>query len=465
VARAEDFADIEAARIDVRGGSILPGFVDAHTHLVESGLAECGFSIDVSGKGHAETQSVIADAARSRGTGEWLMVTGWDESRWDPATGLQRTELDRVAPGTAVIAVRVDGHVAVLSSAAMKRAALALRDDARHVDVATGEVRETAVDRVRALVLPDKATLQSALRAASTACHRLGITTVHVFPDRFEPRIVFDAAARLRLRIVIHPPASALGRLTADGARSGDGDEWARWGGLKLFADGSVGARSAAFSSPYVSGGRGELLYDLEAMSRQIRAADGKGWPTLIHAIGDRAIGQVLEAHRRVGTDPASGHRVEHYEFPTREQLEETRRLGVTACMQPNFIGNWAGTGRLYEQALGPERDRNCNPLRAVLDAGIPLVFGSDGMPLGPLYGVAAAVDAPHAAQRITLDEAVRAYTGGWSPASSASALAVGDPADLAVLDGPLDGSGLTDRRVAQTWVGGVGVALEAEGR
>lgn len=455
----DQFADTDAVRVDGRGGSILPGFTDAHTHLVESGLAACGFVVDVSGQDREETLADISAAARSRGGGEWLMVTGWDESRWDPPSGLRRADLDRTAPGAAVVAVRVDGHVAVLNSAALGRAAGDLAEESRLVDPETGEVREAAVDRVRQLVCPDETTLRDALRAAAKICHRLGITTAHVLSGQTAPDSLVAAAPRVRLRLVVHPPDDMLEALAERGIRSGDGDDWARWGGVKLFADGSVGARNAAFSLPYVSGGRGELNHPLDHLRRRIAAADRRGWQTLIHAIGNRAIDQVLRAHRRASSDPGLRHRVEHYEFPAEDHIEQTRALGLAVCMQPNFVGNWSGPGRLYETALGPARDADCNPLRAVLDAGVPLGFGSDGMPLGPLYGIASAVSAPHAGQRIAVDEAVRAYTSGSArlavSAPSPGSLAVGAVADIAVLDGPLVADGLETRQVAQTWVGG----------
>ncbi len=459
VGQAEEFGDTEVRRICTQGGSILPGFVDGHTHLVETGLAESGFGVDLAGLDRGEALARIADAARARAGQEWVLATGWDESLWDPAACLQRADLDRVAPGAAVVAVRVDGHVAALNSAALRRAGTVLAAASRLVDAHAGEVREAAVDLVRELVRPDEAALWDALRAATAACHRLGITTAHVLSGRVEPRVLFAAAARLRLRLVVHPPVESLDAIAGDGSRTGDGDDWARWGGVKLFADGSVGARNAAFSAPYVAGGTGELNHSFDEMVQAIAAADRRGWQTLTHAIGDRAIDQVLRAHRQAGSDRELLHRVEHYEFPTDDQIESTRALGLAVCMQPNFIGNWSGPCGLYAQALGPERDARCNPLRAIIDAGIPLGFGSDGMPLGPLYGIASAVAAPHDGQRIALTEAVCAYTSGSVSLAgrgpSPGTFVVGAPADLVVLDGPLDSDGIASCRVAQTWVGG----------
>jgi predicted amidohydrolase YtcJ len=459
IGRGEDFVGRGTTQRDVGGGAILPGFIDGHTHLVESGLAEIGWRLDVSGCGREETLARIAAAGRLRSQDEWLFVTGWDESQWSPSVRLRRSELDRVVPGTPAVAVRVDGHLAVANSEALNLARCVVDGAPRLVDVELGEVREAAVSALLSLARPDDATIREALRAAAGLCHRLGITTAHIMTGCVDPHLVLDAAPDVRLRVVAHPAIEQLEDLARDGVRSGQGDAWARWGGVKLFADGSVGARNAAVSLPYTSGGRGVLNHPTAWLSEKIAAAERSGWQTITHAIGDRAIGRVLDAHRRAGTDPGLRHRVEHYEFPTVDQIRDTAKLGLAVCMQPNFVGNWSGRGRLYDVALGAERDAACDPFSAILAAGIPLGFGSDGMPLSPLYGIASAVRAPHEGQRIPLEDAIRGYTEGSAFLSggepSQGRLAPGGRADLVVLDGPLDAETLARRSVALTWVGG----------
>ncbi len=469
VGRAAELADADAERVEATGCLVLPGFVDGHTHLVESGLAVSGFTLDAAGRARDDTLAMIAAAARTRDAGEWLILTGWDESRWPTREPLCRLDLDRLAGRAAVVAVRVDGHVAVLSSAAWSRARAVLEGRPKLIDATTGEVREEAVERVCALARPDGTALRDAVRAASRLCHRLGLTTVHVMSGATDPALLFEMAAGLRLRMVIHPPVESLASLLATGARTGHGDAWARWGAVKLFADGSVGARNAAFAVPYRSGGRGTLLLRAAQLVRWLETADRSGWQTAVHAIGDRAIAQVLRAHRAARTDPGLGHRIEHYEFPAPREVEATRALGLAVCMQPNFIGNWSGSGGLYETALGARRDAACNPLRAVLAAGIPLGFGSDGMPLGPLYGIACAMTAPHPGQRLTADEAISAYTAGAAslvPCGPGSGtLQPGAAADVVVVDGPLEGIGDRGARVVATWVAGERVTQETEAR
>ncbi len=437
----------------------MPGFADAHTHLVETGLAMTGWRLDVSGCGRLETLERIAEAGRLRSEGEWLVATGWDESGWRPAVRLRRSDLDRVCGRTPTVAVRVDGHLAVANSRALCVARSVLREGSRLVDTAAGEVRETAVDALLSLSRPGEAMIREALRAGAVSCHRLGITTAHVMTGAVDPQHVLDAAGDVRLRMIVHPPIKWLSRLAKEGIRTGDGDAWGRWGGLKLYADGSIGAGNAAVSEPYRAGGRGALNLRTTWLSAKIAAAERAGWQTLTHAIGDRAIGQVLDAHRRAGSSRGFHHRIEHYELPTADQIRETFELGLSVCMQPNFVGNWSGPGRLYELALGAERDAACNPFPAVRAAGIPLGFGSDGMPLSPLYGITCAVQAPHAEQRMRLDDAVAAYTrrtallGGDE--AEESSVVCGANADLVVLDGPLDAESIGERSVMLTVAGG----------
>jgi hypothetical protein len=461
IGRREDLARFEATSWDVGGGAILPGFIDGHTHLVESGLTEIGWRLDVSGCGREETLARMAAAGRLRSQGEWLFATGWDESQWTPASRLRRSELDRVVPGIPAVAVRVDGHLAVANSVALNLAQDAVSGALRlvDVDVELGEVREAAVFALLSLARPDDAAIREALHAAASSCHRLGITTAHIMTGSVDPFLILEISSSMRMRVVVHPPAEQLEVLAGDGIWSGQGDAWGRWGGVKLFADGSIGARNAAVSLPYACGGHGALNHPAAWLSNRIAAAERSGWQTITHAIGDQAIGQVLDAHRRAGTERGFRHRLEHYEFPTIDQIQDTAELGLAVCMQPNFVGNWSGAGRLYEAALGADRDAACNPFSAVIAAGVPLGFGSDGMPLSPLYGIASAVQAPHEGQRISLEDAIRGYTEGSACLSGGEPaqgrVVVDGRADLVVLDGPLDVESIGRRSVALTWIGG----------
>jgi predicted amidohydrolase YtcJ len=154
-------------------------------------------------------------------------------------------------------------------------------------------------------------------------------------------------------------------------------------------------------------------------------------------------------------------HRIEHYELPNEDVLRQTRAAGLVASCQPNFIGQWSGPDDVYETRLGIDRARRNNPYRLMLRARIPLCFGSDGMPYGPLYGIHWAVNGYHESQRISAEDAVRAYTSGGAYAASEEhlkgTLEAGKLADFVVLDGnPFREPEAINRcRVRETWIGG----------
>ncbi|HYS70999.1 MAG TPA: amidohydrolase family protein, partial [Thermoplasmata archaeon] len=234
---------------------------------------------------------------------------------------------------------------------------------------------------------------------------------------------------------------------------------------IKVFADGSFGARTAALFDPYDDEprGTGRLVHSPKELAAVLARAHGAGFQLAVHAIGDRAIDVVVEAYARVlDGEPREDHRhrIEHVELPSPEALDRMKELGLVASMQPNFVARWSGAGGLYERRLGRDRLERNNPFREVLARRIPLVFGSDGMPYGPLYGTIGAVGAPFGAQRIPALEALRCYTASGAFASfeegTKGALAAGRLADFVVLSGdPRRGQALRGLAVEATVVAG----------
>ncbi len=461
VGRGEEILSLageDTLRIDLKGQAVLPGFIDAHVHLMHTGLVESGWRIDLTDRSREEVLSVLRDAVSSRG-GEWVVGYGWDESDWKDRRYLVREELDRVTSGTPILAIRMDGHLLTANAPALNF--LPESAPERWVDREAGLLRETAVNVMLDRIVPDRATSAEALSAATRLCHRLGVTSAHTMSRLCHvPAFMADRADR-RLRVTICPEVASFDRLGAVGLQSGFGDPWLRFGGIKIFADGSIGAQNAAVSTPFQGGGTGELNHEDAALVSMIRAAEDAGWQTVIHAIGDRAIAQVLDAHETLGTDPTLRHRIEHFELPREAQLGRAARLGLCISMQPNFIGNWSGPESLYVERLGEERDRASNPLRRVVDEGLPLAFGSDGMPVSPLFGLHSAVNAPYPDQRLTVEEAVACYTAGgaWLGFEEAvkGRIEPGMLADLVVLDeNPLlRPERIEERTVEMTFVGG----------
>ena len=456
----EPFRTASTQTIDLARGTLLPGFVDSHTHLLSTGLREIGWETDLSGLSRGESLARLAQEAQARGKGEWIVGRGWDESLWEDKRYLGRQELDSVAPANPVVAVRIDGHLLAGNTAALRL--LPEEADPASTDLDLGLLWEEAVTTLVRTIQPDGETRFRALHAAAALAHRHGITSAHAMIRPDELSLYLRQRGETRLRMTLYLEATGLSALATLGIQSGLGDDWLRIGGVKVFADGSIGARNAALQTPYVgSRRRGTLNYAADELASLLLLAEESHLQTAVHAIGDRAIEQVLRAHESIGSSPSLHHRIEHFELATDDQIERAGELGLAISMQPNFVGNWSGDGKMYEAKLGRERDLRIDRHRCVLDRGITLAFGSDSMPMSPLYGLHCAVNAPHPEQCVSIEEAISCYTEAGSHLSfeeeDKGRIEVGYRADVVVLDG--DPRGATDHimdlEVEMTFVGG----------
>jgi predicted amidohydrolase YtcJ len=458
----EALAGEHTKTIDLQGRAALPGFIDAHTHLISTGLLETLYLNLAEARSLAELLEMVRAAAAQKARGEWLVGRRWEESHWPERRYLTRSDLDQVAPSNPVALFRVDGHLLSVNSRALQLVQIPehLRDRA---DLQQGLLWEEAAWWLHDQIEPGLEELEQAIATAARLAHSLGITSVH---DIVQPRYIrayqeLWASGQLGLRVYLNPKVESAGQLIAGGLRSGFGDEWLRLGAMKIFADGSIGAGNAALSEPYSDRpGQGTLNHSDGDLLKIVREAHDAGWQVLTHAIGDRAIAQTLRTYERAGVGPDDHYRIEHFELASDEQLERAARLGIVASMQPNFV-RWAKEGDLYETRLGRARTSRVSPHRLVLDAGIKLACGSDCMPLGPLFGIHQAVNAPYPAQRLSVEEALRGYTLGGAYASFAEglrgSLEPGKLADLVVLSNdPLAQPESIDRiQVELTFVGG----------
>ncbi|MCX7751025.1 MAG: amidohydrolase [Candidatus Bipolaricaulota bacterium] len=426
----------ETVLVPLRGRAVLPGFFDAHVHFLRVGL-EKTFYVDLSGaRSLSQALELLAAGAKAR-PGEWVVGRAWDESRWPERRYLERADLDRAVPKQPCYAMRVDGHLLVANTLALARCT---RPDGELVDRDLGHLREEAAGELVRAARPDRETLVEALAAASRHAAALGITAVADMPGS-DHLPLYQAALRrgtLKTRAFLYLPVDLLPSLRALGIEKGFGSPLLAIQGVKVFADGSLGARTAALSSPYRDGkGTGQLLVERARLARLWAEAEEAGLQVAVHAIGDRAIEEVLAAAELARISPSARHRIEHLELPSASQLDRVAALGLLASMQPNFL-QWSGPGGMYAERLGPERDAAIDPHREVLARGIPLALGSDGMPMGPLYGIGLALRPPHPPQRLSWTEAVRAYTEGAAYAVGAEkelgTIARGKRADLVVL-------------------------------
>jgi len=452
---------VETDEIDLDGRVLLPGFVDAHTHMQAVGRSL--LHADLS---DAESPADAVALLRDADTGDdWVLGYGFDESTWTESRYLTRDDLDQVSTERPVAAFREDMHTAAVNSVALSR----LRDEMPAGDVETedgeptGVVVEDAVEVVNRATEPDPRETADLLLAAQREAHEKGVTAVHDMVRQSHAPAVYrdlDLAGDLRLRVRINYWSDHLDAVTEAGLRTNHGSEFVEVGGIKTFTDGSFGGRTAKISFEYADGdGRGKWVVPPEELNELVREADDAGFQVTAHAIGDEAIEAVLDAYEDVEDAASARHRIEHSELATDDQIERMSELGVVASMQPNFL-KWAHEGGLYDARLGPERRDRTNRFPAYLDAGVPLAFSSDCMPLDPLAGIQEAVNPPTDAQEVSVTEALRAYTSGGAYAGFAEnrlgTIEAGKKADFVVLEeSPWEADQIADIDVAYTIVDG----------
>lgn len=471
--------------IDAGGGLVVPGFIDSHVHFLTGGYRLSSVQLRDAATPE-ELVRRIASYADSLSPGTWITGGDWDHENWGGE--LPRAEwIDEVTPEHPVMVHRLDGHMVLANTAAMRAAGV----DVSASDVAGGEVvrgpngrptgvfKDNAIDLV-ARAMPDASPEldDRALAAAMSYVAAQGVTTVHHMGSFDDLDVFRRARARgpLGTRIRACTPLASWRRLADLVEADGRGDEWLRWGCLKGFVDGSLGSHTAAFFEPFTDtpDDSGLLVNTVEDLHAWTAAGDSADLQIAIHAIGDRAISTLLDIFERVQGEAGPRDRrfrVEHAQHVRPTDFERFASLGVIASMQPYHA---IDDGRWAERVIGPERIRTTYAFRSFLDAGATLAFGSDWFvaPPTPLDGLYAAVtrrtlDAANPDgwvpdQKITLEEALRAYTVGGAYAAFEEdlkgTLEPGKLADMAVIDRDLlavPPETIRDARVVATVVGG----------
>jgi len=448
--------------------TVLPGFVDSHLHLFWLGslLVRQANLVGVATIG--ELLDRMAEQRRAS-DGPWVLGRGWDDARMAEGRGPTRTELDSVVPDRPAIATRVCGHCVVANSRAI---ALLDPEERDAGDADSGRYTETAIQAFLRRVPP--LTTEEAERAvllAQERALRVGITSVGTLLDTADQMQAYHRLHRrgaLKLRVTGMPPRSAVDPLHAHGIGTGFGDDRLRFGGAKWFADGSLGARTALLAAPYAdepnSANVGVRVHDPAALRREIREADGKGFQAVIHAIGDQAVREAIDAIEDAlrGRPNELRHRIEHVSVLPDDLLRRMVDADILAVVQPQFVVGDTWT----PLRLGAQRARDAYPFARMRRAGIRLALSSDCPveELDPFALLAAAVHRhPWSPEEVlNLDEALADYTVGSAYAIGTEklvgTLAPGKAADFVVLDrNPWAGgeSHLRGCGVAATVVGG----------
>lgn len=451
--------------IDAGSGLVVPGLIDSHIHLVDGGLRLASVQLR-DANSREEFARRIGDFAKKQPPGTWITGGDWDHTLWGGDLP-SRDWIDEVSPNNPVWINRLDGHMALANTAAMRAANVG--DDVQPAP--GGEIvhdksgRPTGIFKDNAMALIDRAqpdpTLQQQLAATVAAMDYLaarGVTAVHHMGN-WSHVDVFRLAERrglMKTRIYACTPLEQWERLAQEVKEHGHGSDWLQIGGLKGFVDGSLGSHTAAFLEPFsdTPADRGLLVNTPEDLEKWTLGADRASLQVVVHAIGDRAIRTQLDIYERVAH--ANGirdrrFRIEHAQHIAPADLPRFAKLGVIASMQPYHA---IDDGRWAEKVIGAQRCETTYAFRSLLDSGARLAFGSDWFvaPPTPLEGIYAAVTRrtldgknPNGwvpRQKINVEETLQAYTIDAAYAafdeSKLGSLEPGKLADLVILDGDL---------------------------
>lgn len=452
--------------IDAQGQLVLPGFNDAHVHFMSGGFQLA--SVDLrNASTPQEFAERIRDFAAKLPKGTWITGGDWDHERWPDAKLPIRELIDQYTPNTPVFVNRLDGHMALANSLALKLAGVtrSTKDPDGGVivrDPTTGEPTGVLKDAAQSFVwkvipAPSFEEKLAAARAATNHAASLGVTSVQDMSAGVDVGVYQTLVDRAELKTRIYAvwPLPRWERLAQTGVRAHFGSAMLRTGGLKGFADGSLGSTTALFYEPYrdapdTSGIPSDEMFPEGAMLERVRGADRAGLQVLIHAIGDRANDIILSIYEQVEKENGAKDRrfrIEHAQHLRQQDIPRFARDQVIASMQPYHA---IDDGRWAEKRIGPDRAKTTYAFRSLLDSGATLAFGTDWTvaPLDPLLTIYAAVTRrtldgknPNGwipEQKISVEEAVRAYTVGSAVAefqeNEKGTITSGKLADLVIL-------------------------------
>ncbi|MQY82135.1 amidohydrolase family protein [archaeon] len=438
----------KTAIVDLTGKTITPGIIDSHLHhFLVSILSKIDFLSDV--ESLQEALNVVEEKAAKLKPGEWVHGYGWDESKWPEKRYITTEDLDAVSPDNPVGLIRVDVHTIVFNTAAFQY----MEKTGRHIDPHGGGSSLNMVQNIFNFidVTMPKITideLAEGLTHFAPSIFSHGCTGIHD-PGLDSRAVKAFQMAREKGAILPRTYVMVMGDAFESavnlGVERGSGDPFLTIGSAKFWIDGSLGSRSAALLEPYSDDPENHGTILLSGYRDGYLKAHSSSMQTSTHAIGDRAVIEALDTlESALDEHPREDHRhrIEHCELLDSEQIKRITDLGVVAAMQPNFVGAWCILQPMYQQRIGKDRMRWCNPYRQLLDAGVVVAFGSDCMPIGPMFGIWGAVNHPVEESRISLVEAVKCYTLNSAYAAfqedEVGSIEVGKLADIAVFNGDL---------------------------
>lgn len=461
---AKKFIDPSTNVIDLKGKLMLPGFIDNHVHFITGGFYLLGIDLRPANSTN-EFKQILKNYAQKH-PGKWITGGYWDHEKWEVKDLPTKGMIDEVVSNQPVFVDRLDGHMGVANSFALKLAGITKdtqSPDGGFIvkDPITGEPTGVLKDNAMYLItkhIPDPTSEENydALIAALDEAKKLGITSVQDITygnalDAFEKA---KSEGKLTCRIFTRWPISDYQSLVEKNIKIGYGDDYIKMGSLKAFADGSLGSSTAWFFDRYdqdtlTTGLAMDIISD-GSMEKWCSDADKNGLQLSVHAIGDKANSYMLDLYEKIINENPKWDRrfrLEHAQHVRFEDVNRFAKLGVIASVQPYHCiddGVWA------EKRIGPERIKYTYPFKSFLDAGVKLCFGTDWYvaPLNPLLGLYAAVtrrtlddknpDGWIPEQKISIEDAIKCYTINSAYASFEEnikgSIEAGKLADLIVL-------------------------------
>ncbi|MGQ9514158.1 MAG: amidohydrolase [Thermoproteota archaeon] len=468
--------------IDLQGKTVMPGFVDSHMHL--DGLGSLFETLDLRGCGSIrQLKEKVKDYARENREAKYIVGCGWDQELFEEKRLPTRWDIDDVIDDRPVILSRICGHAAVLNSKALDEIEIHLKKrdsshllkdrDGRPTGIVIEELIGLALRKFTASMTPSDFLRQ--FQKGMRCCISRGITTLDFVScslESFKALQFLDKEGKLLTRVRVHLTTQALDALSALGIRGGYGSEMLKIVGVKTFADGSLGARTAWISFPYADSPTefGVACIREDELTNLMKEAEDLDLQLATHGIGDRAIDLILSVYAKAKSTKRLRHRIEHCSIVRDDQIRRIKELGITVTIQPHFvITDWWVTNR-----IGNDRAKLAYPFKMLLGEGI-LVGVSTDCPVEPLNpwetiyaaitrgtkeGIALAQKTPE--QKLTIEETLSLYTLGsayvMNEENQLGTLEPGKYADFIVLEKDpfsLNPESLRDLEISETYVGG----------
>ncbi|ARC84276.1 amidohydrolase family protein [Clostridium argentinense CDC 2741] len=403
--------------IDLKGKTILPGFYDSHVHLVQTGLNS--LSLDLSKcTSLKQIFKLIENKAKETAKGQFIRATGLDEYKLDEKRLPNRYELDNCAPDHPVWINRVEYHTSIVNSLALHKLKTPLNAEGTETknNIPTGVLTGSASALVRKQILAkisSEMRLEGVNKTLIDAIAK-GVTSINAMEGGFtfhdkDAEFIYNNKDSFPIDIILFYQTVNINKVLDKNLK--------RIGG-SIFLDGSFGSRTAALSEPYLGcdDAYGKLYFTQEEMNSFILKAYKNNIQVSTHAVGERAIEQIITAHeyaQSIYPNKNLRNRVEHFELPSLDHIKRANKLGLIASMQPTYEYLWGGYDKMYSKTIGKKKCEETNPFRKIIDNGLIICGGSDSdvTPINPILGIHSAVNHPISEHRVSVLEAIKMFT------------------------------------------------------